>query len=170
MVMCLTPCNPRTSQLLSPTPAPPIPSHTFPPALLPLLPSPLLCANLISTPSLLPTVLQRGTFLLGGCSSHIHHTSFSPPSSHAVLLPSLAMLLYLDSPIGHVPLSHIPSTLLAMLFPRRGMLLLYPPSSCTLYLTRAQTYCPRPPTSSFFTSPPPHHFNVCLGTGHCSVC
>ena len=150
MVVCLAPHNPHTSQLSPPAPAPPIPVHTSPLTLLSLLPSPLPCAILVSNPSLLPTASPRDTFVPGGYFLHIPHTSSSPPSLHAALLPSLATPLYLDSPIGHVLSPHIPNTLLAMLFPHRGAPRSLLPSFCTLYLVGAQTYCYLPPTSSSF--------------------
>ena len=148
MIGCPSLRNLHTSRLLLPTPAPPIPSHIFPPTVLFLSLSPLLHAIFTSIPSPLPITSPRDTFAPGGCFLCIHHTSSSPPSSLAALLPSLAMLLCLDSPIGHVLPPHIPSTLLAVLFPRRGALRFLPPFSYTLYLARAQICCPCPQTSS----------------------
>ena len=150
MVRCLTFHSPHTSQSSSPAPALPIPSHTSLLIFLSLSLSLLPYAILVSVPNPLPTASLRGTFAPGGCFPHIRCTSSSLSSSHAVPLPSLAMLLYLDSSIGHVPLLHIPNTWFAVLLPYKGTPLLLPPSSCTLYLAGAQTCCPRFLTSSFF--------------------
>ena len=177
MVMCQAPHNLCTSRSSPLVPAPPIPARTFPPTLLFLLLSLPSHANFVSIPSLLPTALQRGTFLLGGCSPCIHYTFSFPPSLHAALLPSLAAPLYLGSPIGHVPPLHIPNTLLAMLFPHGDAPYFPPPSSCTLYLTRTQTYCPLPLTSSFFLPRSPSAYSgrpsgqtthICDTFGHSS--
>ena len=194
MVGCPTLRNLHTSQLLLPALAPPIPPHTFPPILLFLLPFLFSHAIFTSTPNLLPTTLLRDTFAPSGYLPRILCTSSSLPSSHAVLLPSLAAPLYSDSPIGHALPLHIPNTLLAALFPHRGAPHFLPPSSYTLCLVGAQTYSPihRLPSSllqylllptvagqvaelptfatSVVASPSSHYFNVCPGTGRCSDC
>ena len=113
--------NPHTSRSSPPASVPPSLIHTFLLALLSLLPFPPPYATSTSTPILLPTTLLRDTFAPSGYLPHILCTSSSLPSSHAVLLSSLAVPLYLDSPIGRVLPPHTPSTLLAALFPRRGM-------------------------------------------------
>jgi len=141
--------NLRTSRLSLSASALPNPSHTFPPILLSLLLFPPFRAILASVPNFPPTASLRGIFAPGGYFLYIHCTFFSLPSLHAAPLPSLATLLYLDSPIGRVPLPHIPNTLLAVLLPRKGMPLLLLPSSCTFHLARTQTYCPHFPISSF---------------------
>ena len=160
--------NPHTSRSSPPAPVPPSLVHTFLLALLSLLPFLSPHATSASTPILLPTTLLRDTFAPSGYLPYILCTSSSLPSSHAALLPSLAVPLYLDSPIGRVLPPHTPSTLLAALFPRRGMPRSLLPSSCTLYLIRAQICCSPLPTS--FASLPPHHLNVCPGTRHCNGC
>ena len=173
MVEYQTPRSLYTSQLSPPAPALPIPAHTSPPTLLSLLPSPFSHTILISIPCLLPIASLRGTFAPGGCSLRIHHTSFSLPSSHAVLLPSSAIPLYLDSPIGYVLPSHIPNTLLAALFPRRSAPHFLPPSSCTLYLAEVQTCCLLPLTFSFSPLVSPSAYNGGPGgrTIHtCNIC
>ena len=155
MLSCQTPRSPHTSQSSPPAPALPSLIHTFLPTLLSLLPSLLLCAIFVSTPSLFPITLPRNISAPGGCSLHIHHIFSFLPSSPAVLLPSLAVPLYLDSPIGHVPPPHNPNTSLAALFPRRGIPHFLLPSSYILCLVGAQTYCPHPLTSSFSPSVSP---------------
>ena len=120
MIVCQAPHNPHTLLLSPPASAPPIPIHTSPLTLPSLLSSLLRCAILASTPNLLPITSPKGIFAPGGCFLHICHTSSFLPSSPAALLPSWAVLLYLGSPIGHVPPPHIPNTLLAVLFPCRG--------------------------------------------------
>ena len=135
MVVCQAPRSPHTSQLSLPAPAPPTPVHTSLLTLLSLLPFSLLRAILALNPSLLPTASLRDTFVPGDYFLHILHTSSSLPSSHAAPLPSLAMPLYLDSPIGHVLPPHTPNTLLAMLFPCRGA----PQSLCYDLITQVAT-------------------------------
>ena len=160
MVMCQTPHNLHTLQSSPPALAPPIPSRTFPPTLSLLLLFLLLYANLTLAPSLLPTASPRGTFAPGGCFLHIPHTSSFLPFLHAAPLPSLAMPLYVDSPIGHVLPPCIPNTLLAVLFPYKGVLHFLLPSSYTLCLVGAQIYCPLLLTSSFSL---PISLSVCSG-------
>jgi len=150
MIECPLPHNLHTSRSLPPAPAPPILIHISPPTPLSLSPFPLPHATFISNPSLPPTTLPRDTFAPNGYFPHIHHTSSSPPSSLAALLPFLAAPLYLDSPIGHALPLHTPNTLLAALFPHRGAPHFLPPSSYTPYLTRAQIYCSLLPTSFAF--------------------
>ena len=173
MVKYQTPRSLHTLQLSPPAPAPPIPAHTSPPKLLSLLLSLPPYVIFTSVPNLLPIASPRGTFALGGCSLHICHTSSFLLFLHAALLPSLAMPLYLDSPIGHIPSPHIPNTSLTALFPYKGMPHFLPPFSCTLCLVGAQTCCPLPLTSS--SSPPvfPSAYNGRLGgqTIHtCDTC
>ena len=150
MIRCPLLHNLHTSRSLLPAPAPPILVRISPPTLFSLLPFPLSHATFISNPSLPPTTLPRGTFAPNGYFPRIHHTSFSAPSSLATLLPFLATPLYLDSPVGHALPPHNPNTLLAALFPHRGMLHFLPLSFCTPYLTRAQIYCSLLPTSFAF--------------------
>ena len=152
MVMCQAPRNLHTSQSSPPAPAPSIPVHTFLPILPSLLPSSLPYAIFVLNPSFSPTASLRDIFVPSGYFPHIPYTSSSPPSLHAVLLPFLAVPLYLDSPVGHVLPPHTPNTSLAALFSHRGAPYFLPPSSCTFYLVGAQTCCPLPLTSSF--SPP----------------
>jgi len=163
MVLCRTPRNLHTLQSLPPAPAPPILVHTSLLTHLSLLPSPLPHAIFISNPSLPPTASLRDTFVPGGYFLHTPHTSSFPSSSHAALLPSLATLLDLNSPIGCVLPPHTPNTLLAALFPHRGTPHSFPPFFCTLYLVGAQTCCPLLLTSSF--SPPVSLFAYNGGPG-----
>ena len=122
MVACPILHNPHTLRSLPPDLAPPNPFRIFLSILPPLLLFPSPYANLVSIPNLLPIASPKDTFVPSGYFLHIPHTSSSLPSSHAVPLPSLAVLLNLDSPIGHVLPPHTPNTLLAVLFPHGGML------------------------------------------------
>ena len=173
MFVCQILRNPHTSLLSPPAPVLSSPFHTFLPVLLFLSLFFPPHAILASTPSLLPIASPRGTFAPGGCSLCIHHTSSFLPSSLAALLPSLAVPLYLDSPIGHVPPPYNPNTSLAALFPRRGIPHFLLPSSYILCLVGAQTYCPHPLTSFFslLVSPSAYSGGPSGRTTHiCNIC
>ena len=143
MIGCPSLRNLHTSRSSLPAPALLIPSHTFLLTVPSLLPSPLLHATFASTPNLLPTTLPRGTFAPNGYFPHIHHTSSSPSSLLAALLPFWTTPLYLDSPIGHALPPHTPNMSLAALFPHRGAPQSLFPFFYILYLAGVQIYCLR---------------------------